>query len=791
MAVSALVPGFQGPRVPPAPPVKVAFASGPGDLNQGLTKRMQALFPELPLYVVSEFPPECPEVRWIPYHVGRSFWENFARCRAVLENQTVRLSGVLLAPRAPHRRMRILALLLAPAGFLAYNENLDSFMLRPRCARAILRHAWWRIRGWLRYQLQPGGDLYTYLWRLSRPGQWRAPLLYGRALAAGALQGLLRQLECPPRRPEAPVAELPDGISVVIPSRGGRELLAAMLPAVERELGGLAAEITVVDNGSGDGSAEWLRARYPGISIDQNTEPLSFARAVNRGIRSARYRYVCLLNNDMQIEPGFFAALRRAFDQVPDLFCATAQIRFPPGRRREETGKAVFAPASPGDFPIRCEEPIPGEDLSYVFYGSGGCSLYSTGKLRRLGAMSEIYEPAYVEDLDLGFRAWQRGWPSVFVAGAAVEHRHRSTTSRYFSPGELAAAVEKNYIRFLQQAVAAPAVFRRLWRPAIGRLYGRALHRDRPTLDALAQAARWPAGSAGTAVALPEDQILALASGDVAVFPGRAAGGRSTVLVASPYLPYPLSHGGAVRIYNLLSRAAAHFQQVLICFTGHLDTPPAELLDICAEIVLVRRNGTHSLPSNGRPDVVEEFDSPAFRAALRQTVRKWRPAIAQLEFTQMAQYARDCAPAKTILVEHDITCDLFEQLARRHPDWDTLRQLERWRRFETGAWRQVDRVAVMSERDRRSAAGARAFVVPNGVDLERFRPSALEPDPRQLLFVGSFAHLPNLLGLAWFLEKVWPGLAPAPPRLRVVAGERHQYYLSRHAGFVKLPLPCA
>jgi len=189
--------------------------------------------------------------------------------------------------------------------------------------------------------------------------------------------------------------------------------------------------------------------------------------------------------------------------------------------------------------------------------------------------------------------------------------------------------------------------------------------------------------------------------------------------------------------------------------------------------------------------VVEEFDSPAFRAALRQTVRKWRPAIAQLEFTQMAQYARDCAPAKTILVEHDITCDLFEQLARRHPDWDTLRQLERWRRFETGAWRQVDRVAVMSERDRRSAAGARAFVVPNGVDLERFRPSALEPDPRQLLFVGSFAHLPNLLGLAWFLEKVWPGLAPAPPRLRVVAGERHQYYLSRHAGFVKLPLPCA
>ena len=53
-----------------------------------------------------------------------------------------------------------------------------------------------------------------------------------------------------------------------------------------------------------------------------------------------------------------------------------------------------------------------------------------------------------------------------------------------------------------------------------------------------------------------------------------------------------------------------------------------------------------------RPDVVEEFDSAAFRGALRQTAHKWGPRIAQLEFTQMAQYAADCAPAKTILVEH-------------------------------------------------------------------------------------------------------------------------------------------
>src|SRR5207244_3073255 len=102
--------------------------------------------------------------------------------------------------------------------------------------------------------------------------------------------------------------------------------------------------------------------------------------------------------------------------------------------------------------------------------------------------------------------------------------------------------------------------------------------------------------------------------------------------------------------------------QVLICFSTNPHTPPPELLDMCVEVILVRLKGSHSRPSTPRPDVVEEFDSAAFRAALRQTIRKWQPSLAQLEFTQMAQYAPDCAPVPVVLVEHDITFDLFEQL---------------------------------------------------------------------------------------------------------------------------------
>jgi glycosyltransferase involved in cell wall biosynthesis len=262
------------------------------------------------------------------------------------------------------------------------------------------------------------------------------------------------------------------------------------------------------------------------------------------------------------------------------------------------------------------------------------------------------------------------------------------------------------------------------------------------------------------------------------------------VLVASPYVPFPLSHGGAVRIYNLMRRAAADYDQVLVCFADALSTPPPELLDICVEIVMVRREGSHAQPLTARPDVVEEFDSLAFHEALRQSARKWRPAIGQLEFTQMAQYAGDCGGARTILVEHDVTLDLYQQLLAREEDWETRRQYERWERFERDAWKRVDAITVMSEKDRRAVDDPRASVLPNGVDLERFRPGTSEPEADRLIFIGSFAHLPNLLAADWFLREVWPRVRAMAlnARLHIIAGSRHRYFMERYRDQVQPPI---
>src|SRR5258708_5218904 len=338
-----------------------------------------------------------------------------------------------------------------------------------------------------------------------------------------------------------------------------------------------------------------------------------------------------------------------------------------------------------------------------------------------------------------------------------------------------------------------------MWREAFRRLnlLGAKTTTDPAAMAALAEAWRAPfwarASGVGGLLRSNEDHILAIGSGAITVVPGRRSSNRPVVLVATPYLPFPVANGGAVRMYDLMRRAAKDFDQVLVSFTGELHETPRELLDICVEIVLVKRPGTHLLPSSNRPDVGEEFDSPAFHAALREMVRKWKPSVAQLEFTQMAQYAVDCAPAKTLLVEHDVTVDLYQQLLEQGDDWELRRQLVRWIPFETTAWRVVDRVVTMSEKDRKlvfqgGVPTTQAVCLPNGVDLERFRPSARPPDPSRLLFIGSFAHLPNVLAVDFFLREVWPQLQTLGASLHIIAGARHQYFLDRYRDRVRMDL---
>ena len=168
---------------------------------------------------------------------------------------------------------------------------------------------------------------------------------------------------------------------------------------------------------------------------------------------------------------------------------------------------------------------------------------------------------------------------------------------------------------------------------------------------------------------------------------------RRSVAVLTPYFPYPLSHGGAVRMFNLLRETAREFDVILYAFTegeiAHADLQP--VLDFAASVYLIQKPRYREPRwSTIAPPETGEYESPAMAALLRA-----RDAdLLQVEYTYLASYGGD------ILVEHDVTFDLYAQVRARRPTLGAWWDWWRWHRYERRAVARFRRVVVMSEEDR-------------------------------------------------------------------------------------------
>jgi glycosyltransferase involved in cell wall biosynthesis len=255
---------------------------------------------------------------------------------------------------------------------------------------------------------------------------------------------------------------------------------------------------------------------------------------------------------------------------------------------------------------------------------------------------------------------------------------------------------------------------------------------------------------------------------------------RPRIAVLSPYVPYPLSHGGAVRIFHLLREAARECDVILFAFSdGETEEDHAVLREFCARIVLVDKSRYREPRwSTLYPPEVHEFDSPAMRRALAHTRRDLGFDLLQVEYTQLAGYGGD------ILVEHDVTFDLFGQVLRRRRTLSALWNFLRWRRYELTMVPRFRRTVVMSEKDAGMLGHLSAVsVIENGVDIERFRPEPETPG-RRLLFIGSFRHFPNIAAYRFFTGEVWPALRERFPdvTLKVVCGPDHLLFWREFTG---------
>ncbi|HEY2014244.1 MAG TPA: glycosyltransferase family 4 protein [Bryobacteraceae bacterium] len=288
-----------------------------------------------------------------------------------------------------------------------------------------------------------------------------------------------------------------------------------------------------------------------------------------------------------------------------------------------------------------------------------------------------------------------------------------------------------------------------------------------------------------------------LARGSIAFSPShqKAAGTRPAtaaprlkVLVLAPFLPYPLSHGGAVRMFNLCRALAPRVDFLLVAIRESQDVVDyGRLHEVFREVYVVDKAERPSLDER-LPDQVRQHRSSALPAMAGELARKWKPDLLQVEYTHLAAL-RDAVPhVPAILVEHDLTFSLYRQLAEKKGATEAAtREYGRWLEFEKYWLGVYDGVWAVSEDDRRAAiregnrSSARTFVVPNGVDIERFVPGDEAVPTPEIFYVGSFRHLPNVLGFQKLREEVMPRVWSRFPdlRLRVVAGPQHEQFWNR------------
>ena len=262
--------------------------------------------------------------------------------------------------------------------------------------------------------------------------------------------------------PNKPAAPFPDqgwpGISIVIPSWNGLDLLRGCLPSVlaaarcYTDQTGAPTELIVADDGSTDRTVTAFPLEFPEATLIAKPRNEGFAQACNAGFAAVRYPLIALLNNDVSIEPDYFRLHALHFAD-PAVFAVTAKVyawdrplfmtggRF--GKFRRGFWSVYF------NYDVKdCSDAWVTERRLLSAYAIGGFVTYSTDKLRELGGFNPLLSPFHWEDVDLSYRGWKRGWSVHYEPRSIAHHKVSATIDAHFKKRHVDAVSFRNRLLF-------------------------------------------------------------------------------------------------------------------------------------------------------------------------------------------------------------------------------------------------------------------------------------------------------------------------------------------------------
>lgn len=215
--------------------------------------------------------------------------------------------------------------------------------------------------------------------------------------------------------------------TIIIPNYNGIKYIEKCLNSLEGE----PAHILVVDNGSTDGSVQLVAERFPQVGLLRLDCNYGFCTAVNRGVGQCRTPYVILLNNDTEVKSGFVRAMEEPLQKNVRIFSGAAQmLNLYQPEKIDDAGDYYCALG--WAFALGKDRPKQNyQRPRRIFAACGGAAIYRREVMEYLGLLDENHF-AYLEDIDLGYRARIHGYENVYIPEAVVYHAgSASSGSRY------------------------------------------------------------------------------------------------------------------------------------------------------------------------------------------------------------------------------------------------------------------------------------------------------------------------------------------------------------------------
>lgn len=226
-------------------------------------------------------------------------------------------------------------------------------------------------------------------------------------------------------------------LSIIIVNWNTQTLLRDCLHSLCQDGSSQNWEIWVVDNASGDGSIEMVRAQFPQIHLIVNEENVGFARATNQALAQATGRFCLLLNPDTVVPTGALDRLLAFMEETPDAGIAGCRQVYPDGVWQATCHREITLARETiiafglsrvfrrmVDYSGRHEE---GSTPRQVDWVEGGALLIRTHVLSSIGLLDESFF-MYAEDADLCLRARQANFQVYYVPDIQIIHHRGQAT---------------------------------------------------------------------------------------------------------------------------------------------------------------------------------------------------------------------------------------------------------------------------------------------------------------------------------------------------------------------------